>query len=248
MEEPARRRPRPKARLLWHVSIRHPEHENHERWLISYADFITLLFAFFVVMFASSQTDKSKAQQVSDSVNSALNNGATRPEVRTILGGTIDENASGNAMMKGPGVYGKVLPPKAEVVPSSKVVTDLMPSMKFLNQSLANEIKDGKVEVHIEARGLMVSLRQSAFFPSGGDELPRSRTRLWRRSPPCSVACRILFGWKATPTRFRSTATAFAAIGNSPPREVSRCSEVLSGRFGIPRTASGFPVMGIRRR
>ena len=38
-------------------------HENHERWLVSYADFITLLFAFFVVMFASSQTDKSRAKQ-----------------------------------------------------------------------------------------------------------------------------------------------------------------------------------------
>ena len=36
-------------------------HENHDRWLVSYADFITLLFAFFVVMFASSQADKSKA-------------------------------------------------------------------------------------------------------------------------------------------------------------------------------------------
>ena len=44
---------------------KHVEHENHERWLVSYADFITLLFAFFVVMFASSQTDKSKAKQVS---------------------------------------------------------------------------------------------------------------------------------------------------------------------------------------
>ena len=39
---------------------KHAEHENHERWLVSYADFITLLFAFFVVMFASSQTDKAK--------------------------------------------------------------------------------------------------------------------------------------------------------------------------------------------
>ena len=36
-------------------------HENHERWLVSYADFITLLFAFFVVMFASSQTDAEGA-------------------------------------------------------------------------------------------------------------------------------------------------------------------------------------------
>ena len=39
---------------------KHPEHVNHERWLVSYADFITLLFAFFVVLFASSQSDKKK--------------------------------------------------------------------------------------------------------------------------------------------------------------------------------------------
>ena len=41
------------------------EPENHERWLVSYADFITLLFAFFVVMFASTQSDKLKAKEVS---------------------------------------------------------------------------------------------------------------------------------------------------------------------------------------
>ena len=45
---------------------KHEAHENHERWLVSYADFITLLFAFFVVMFASSQADKSKAQKFSE--------------------------------------------------------------------------------------------------------------------------------------------------------------------------------------
>src|ERR1700709_1630254 len=50
--------------------------DNHERWLISYADFITLLFAFFVVMFASSQTDKSKAKQVSEAVEKALKEGS----------------------------------------------------------------------------------------------------------------------------------------------------------------------------
>ena len=52
-------------------------HENHERWLVSYADFITLLFAFFVVMFASSQTDKSRAKQVSQAVEKALADGKT---------------------------------------------------------------------------------------------------------------------------------------------------------------------------
>ena len=44
-------------------------HENHERWLVSYADFITLMFAFFVVMFATSQSDKAKTKAVSDESN-----------------------------------------------------------------------------------------------------------------------------------------------------------------------------------
>ena len=150
---------------------RHPEHENHERWLISYADFITLLFAFFVVMFASSQTDKHKAQEVADSVKQALEQGATKPSVREILGGTVDDKGKGNAMMRGPGGTEKQTV-KTEVIPPSKVsVTDLLPSMKYLTQALAQEIKDGKVDIHLESRGLIVSLRQAAFFPSGGDEV-----------------------------------------------------------------------------
>ena len=64
-------------------------HENHERWLVSYADFITLLFAFFVVMFASSQTDKAKAKQVSDSVREALEIGGVPTAVKESLGGTV---------------------------------------------------------------------------------------------------------------------------------------------------------------
>src|SRR5476649_452341 len=82
------------------------EHENHERWLVSYADFITLLFAFFVVMFASSQADKGKAKQVSESVKQAFENGGvsgTVAAVAKVLGGTVDDVGQGNAMMKGPG-------------------------------------------------------------------------------------------------------------------------------------------------
>src|SRR5580658_5583021 len=83
-----------------------PEPENHERWLVSYADFITLLFAFFVVMFASSQTDKGRAKQVSESVEKALADGKTvgiQAAVAKILGGTVDDKGQGNAQMKGPG-------------------------------------------------------------------------------------------------------------------------------------------------
>lgn len=48
------------------------EHENQERWLISYADFITLLFAFFVVMYSTSSVHEGKYRAVADSVNEAF--------------------------------------------------------------------------------------------------------------------------------------------------------------------------------
>ncbi len=51
---------------------KHPEHVNHERWLISYADFITLLFAFFVVMFAVSRVDTNKMGRFSESFSKAV--------------------------------------------------------------------------------------------------------------------------------------------------------------------------------
>jgi chemotaxis protein MotB len=51
---------------------KHPEHVNHERWLVSYADFITLLFAFFVVMFAVSQVDTKKLGHFTESFSRAV--------------------------------------------------------------------------------------------------------------------------------------------------------------------------------
>src|SRR5579863_6951549 len=51
---------------------KHPEHVNHERWLVSYADFVTLLFAFFVVMFAVSQVDSKKVGRFTQSFNAAM--------------------------------------------------------------------------------------------------------------------------------------------------------------------------------
>src|SRR5438067_1019623 len=70
-----------------------PEHANHERWLVSYSDFITLLFAFFVVMFATSQTDKGKAQQVSESVKKALEGQKMSAVLAAVLGGTQHRSA-----------------------------------------------------------------------------------------------------------------------------------------------------------
>ena len=54
---------------------RHEEHENHERWLVSYADFITLLFAFFVVLYASSNADSKKQKEVETSIKQSFGQG-----------------------------------------------------------------------------------------------------------------------------------------------------------------------------
>jgi chemotaxis protein MotB len=53
----------------------HEEHENHERWLVSWADFMTLLFAFFVVMYAVSRVDTKRAQAAEQSIRRAMHMG-----------------------------------------------------------------------------------------------------------------------------------------------------------------------------
>ncbi|MCP9452507.1 MAG: OmpA family protein [Nitrospira sp.] len=63
---------------------KHEEHENHERWLVSYADFITLLFAFFVVMYSVSALNEGKFRTVSESIRAALRP-LSNPEVSQML-------------------------------------------------------------------------------------------------------------------------------------------------------------------
>jgi chemotaxis protein MotB len=207
----------------------HPEHENHERWLVSYADFITLLFAFFVVMFASSQTDKAKAKQVSDSVTAALENGGVGATVHEILGGTVDEKGKGNAQMKGPGGA------QASVHKEDTVLAELLPSMQYLSKTLEAEIRQGKIDIHLEPRGLVVSLRQATFFPSGEDTIDPatydSIAKIAKIVGQLSNSVRLEGHTDSVPihtVRFRSNWELSAARGIA-------MMELLDSRFGIPR-------------
>lgn len=147
-----------------------PSHENHDRWLVSYADFITLLFAFFVVMFASTQADKGKAKAVSESVKDALEHGQFSNTLSTVLGRGKHENS------KAPSNPERVklsenLP--AQTAPASQVLrpppADLAKSLATLERGLDGELKSGKIGLKLEARGLVVSLREATFFASGDD-------------------------------------------------------------------------------
>jgi chemotaxis protein MotB len=141
-----------------------PEHVNHERWLVSYADFITLLFAFFVVMFATSQTDKGKAQQVSDSVKKALEGDKMTQVISAILGGTVTDTGKGNGMMRGPG---GAKPPAEEK--KDQKLAELLPSLKILSEELKKEIDEGRIQISMQARGLVISFKQAALFAPGED-------------------------------------------------------------------------------
>src|SRR6185312_3842868 len=69
---------------------KHAEHVNHERWLVSYADFITLLFAFFVVMFAVSQVDSKKVGRFTESFSKAIGVDLFPQPGRGLLAGASD--------------------------------------------------------------------------------------------------------------------------------------------------------------
>ncbi len=158
---------------------KHAEHENHERWLVSYADFITLLFAFFVVMFASSHADKGRAAKVSDSVKEALEQGALPALVASVLGGTVGDTGQGNAQMKGPG--GAQIArhdgeregleeserPARPGDRAGGMIAELRPAFEYLAGELQEEIERGLMTVSLEPRGLVIGFREAAFFPTG---------------------------------------------------------------------------------
>src|SRR5437899_11983654 len=60
---------------------------SHERWLVSYADFITLLFAFFVVLYSAAQLDKRRAGKLATAIQTAFEQGGSLPPKPADLGG-----------------------------------------------------------------------------------------------------------------------------------------------------------------
>jgi chemotaxis protein MotB len=116
-------------------------HENHERWLVSYADFITLMFAFFVVMFATAQQDKSKARQVAESVREALRHG----QLSSTLEGIINQRRV-VPEGKGDSRRNPAAPPPQATPDNTPLASqaDLVKAAETLNRSLEKGIENGR--------------------------------------------------------------------------------------------------------
>lgn len=138
-------------------------HVNHERWLVSYADFITLLFAFFVMMYANSQTDRARAQGIAEAFQQAMHNDRLAEALAKLIG--VHPKPAKPAMP----VIGPAAQPKA-ATPAPEAI-QLLPSLKQLSETLKKEIDAGVLEVRMERRGLVISLREASFFPPGDDRI-----------------------------------------------------------------------------
>jgi chemotaxis protein MotB len=133
---------------------KHVAHASHDRWLVSYADFITLLFAFFVVMYSTAQVDKKKVNRLATAIQVAFQQLGAYPTADLPGVVPIDEAVEVRKV-----VTAVVLPHKDE--------NDLTELRKELEQALAPEIARGEVEVRNGRDGLVISLREAGFFDSG---------------------------------------------------------------------------------
>ncbi len=137
--------------------------DNHERWMVSYADFMTLLFAFFVVLYSSSQVDRARMVKLSTAITAgftSLGAGAGRGGPAIVL---PDTSPLPNAQAP---FFGSE---SAESVRGK------------LERGLAEEIEHRTVAVREIPEGLVLSLREVGFFDSGSANLRASSMNTFDR-------------------------------------------------------------------
>jgi chemotaxis protein MotB len=135
------------------------EHENHERWLVSYADFITLLFAFFVVMYAISSVNEGKYRVLSDAINSAF---------RNVPGTTAGAMQVLNTTQSSPSIAPQIKPTSPKAEEAKRKNRDRMRSMaQQLMAALNPLVKSGQVRVTENALGITLDIDASVLFEPG---------------------------------------------------------------------------------
>lgn len=127
---------------------KHEEHENHERWLVSYADFITLLFAFFVVMYAVSSVNEGKYRVLSESMVTAFTNNKPLGQMAVV---ELPLEQSKPAMEK-----------TVQERPD-----DFQVYMKVANALGTLDNKSADVSVHNSPRGISIKVKDEVAFDSG---------------------------------------------------------------------------------
>jgi chemotaxis protein MotB len=138
---------------------------NHERWLVSYADFITLLFAVFVVLYSMSQTDKQKVEALIQSLRESFGYTKTSTpaqQLNMLESSDISPIPSLKPEIVNPGPRASAGKGKSRA--EEKDFREIKTSIDaYLLKHGAQE----KVSTEISKRGLVISLKEAGFFDSG---------------------------------------------------------------------------------
>lgn len=132
------------------------QHPNHERWIISYADFVTLMFALFVAMYAISLKDHNSGKRISESVRDAVTKGGLTDTVELLMPDKGKKQAIGAP---------------ENPLKHSSIDPSLREPFLRLSKELKQQIDSGAIHLQLDQRGLVISLQEKAFFPSGDDAI-----------------------------------------------------------------------------
>ena len=207
---------------------KHPEHVNHERWLVSYADFITLLFAFFVVLFASGQSDKRKQVQLARAMQTAFaHNGIFDPHSKTP---PLSDAAASS-------INGEPAPLALPVPTALAEATERRIEQVIRQQVEHRQLGAGVVSVHASVDGLVVSLREAGFFASGSAEvrpeslevlnavaaaLPHGPMRVEGHTDNVPIHnAQFATNWELSTARAASITRLLIASNNADPHQIS---------------------------
>ncbi|HWZ83283.1 MAG TPA: flagellar motor protein MotB [Terriglobales bacterium] len=152
---------------------KHRPHANHERWLVSYADFITLLFAFFVVLYASSQVDKKKVGKLAMAIQVAFQEmgvfetSSAKVPVDLEDPMPFDNVETVESLQRNASLAQVASRPSPALGGGGGENGDLADLQHELESTLALEISRQEISMRREPDGLVISLREVGFFESG---------------------------------------------------------------------------------
>ena len=147
---------------------KHPEHANNERWLVSYADFITLLFAFFTSLYAISTVDAQKAGKMIFSTRSAFNLDFF-PTEKPVLGSPSQDKPPALPPEKAL-IEHSIRPVPMPIQANTRqpyTPNEVRGLAKDLQEWIRREKLEQKLSVRLSERKLVVSLAAAAFFDAG---------------------------------------------------------------------------------
>ncbi len=145
--------------------------DNPERWLVSYADFITLLFAFFVVMYSVSSVNEGKYKELSSAINTAFASKKSNPE-QTSAASESSQAVNETAAEKQTELpAAPILPSTAPTEAEQTEVDDMTTLGQQMADQLAPLIKTGMARVLQNNRGLRIDIKSSALFTAGAADL-----------------------------------------------------------------------------